>query len=340
MILVGDIVPLQSEFVSPDFGDELVLGNLEGPICGDGLKPMDKVGPCLHSKPFNLKGRWAFVLANNHSMDFRAQGLEETLGFLKDGFVFCVGCCGAGANEDDARKILYLEEKGIRVAVISCCERQFGVSDKSHPGVAAYGDWVLNAIIEAKKQADRVIVSCHAGSELSTAVSPKLQALYHRWIDAGADVIHGHHAHIPQGYEVYREKPIFYGLGNFIVDKSQWRGRSNALWSLTVRIDFSRDALSWTLMPAGEYPEEWEVYVNNASKIFTDECLLLRSWEENCKALYPIYYRPYLKMGIKSIMRWILCPKKQYLLMRCFKECETHKDIIQTAEKLRRVCKC
>jgi len=336
MILVGDIVPLDSRFESPDFGDEIALGNLEGPVCRTGLRPIDKVGPCLHSKPFQLKGKWAFALANNHIMDFRREGLDETIGFLKSGIIDCAGYCGAGYNIDEARRSLIVEDKGLKVAIISCCERQFGVAETSKCGVAAYGAWVDAAIRDANNSADRVIVSCHAGSELSTAVSPRLRNLYHHWIDVGADVIHGHHSHVPQGVEEYCGKPIFYGLGNFIVDKTHWRCNPDACWSLVVRLDLSDELPKWRIESSGTEPSNWQTHLKEISRIFLDERLLISRWEENCKWQYPRYYRPYVRMGIKSLVRWLVYPKRQHLLMECFKNCETHHDILETINNLGR----
>ena len=333
MVLVGDIVPQNAEFESPEFGDELVLGNLEGPVCRDGLKPIAKVGPHLHSAPFDLKGSWAFALANNHFMDFKEEGMHESISFLRDkGFAFG----GAGGNETEARKILWLRENGKSIAVICCCEHQFGVAGPDMAGVAAQGAWVAESIVRAQKDgADVVVVSSHAGSESTKLVSPRLQALYHSWIDVGADVIHGHHAHVPQGWEIYSGKPIFYGLGNFIVKKEDWANNKDQMWSLVVRLDVSGDRLRWQVEPFGLVPEDWQYYINDANIIFDNAEVMKTRWRNNAVDQYDRYYKPFLEFSFRQFAYSIMHPRRMRLLRQNFARCENHLDIIKTAKETR-----
>ena len=333
MVLVGDIVPQDSQFASPDFGENIVLANLEGPICCDGLAPIEKVGPHLHSKPFKLNGRWAFTLANNHLMDFQAEGMRETQAFLRgQGFSFG----GAGENESEARKPLWLLESGRRIAVVCCCEHQFGVAGSDTPGVASQGPMVIESIRSARDEgADIVIVSSHAGSESTKLVSPRLQSLYHDWIDAGADVIHGHHAHLPQGWETYKGKPIFYGLGNFIVKKEDWAGSKDQLWSLVVTLDLSGDRLRWVVEPSGEVPEYWQSYIDDANNIFADPAVMEKRWRENAVSQYERYYKPFLEFSFKRLVYGIMHPRRMRLVCQNFARCENHLDVIGAAKGVR-----
>jgi poly-gamma-glutamate synthesis protein (capsule biosynthesis protein) len=57
--------------------------------------------------------------------------------------------------------------------------------------------------------------------------------------------VHGHHAHIPQGYEAYGNGVIFYGMGNFAIDPDRWRDYPNGMWSLAAEIDFRSDSVCW-----------------------------------------------------------------------------------------------
>lgn len=329
MYLAGDFAPQKAKFSVPDFGDELVLANLEGPVCRDGLRPIAKVGPHLHSVPFEMEGRWAFTLANNHFMDYRVEGLRESKSFLKSkGF----SCGGAGESVAEARQILWLSEQGKKIAVICCCEHQFGVADQDVPGVAAQGPWVAELISVAREQgAGIVIVSSHAGSESEKFVSPRLRALYHAWIDAGADVIHGHHAHVPQGWESYKGRPIFYGLGNFIVDPADWSSNPNQLWSLVAHVDFTGDRLRWSVKPVGRVPSTVDDYLAEANKIFLDDKLLQETWVRLAREQYKRYYRPYLTLSLRSVLGWLRHPKAMHLLLKNFSMCENHVDIIESS---------
>lgn len=249
MLLVGDFIPKGLRVQLPEsFGRELILANLEGPVCAEDLPISNKAGVCLHSAPFDIPGRWAFALANNHTMDFQEEGLHQTQTFLQGkGYLFA----GAGDTEEEARKPMILEENGIRIAVFSCCERQFGMATGTTAGCAAMGVWLYGAIRSVKEsnKADRVIVSCHAASEFCPWPSPQLREFYHSLIDAGADCIHGHHAHVPQGYEEYSGRPIFYGLGNFVVKVDDWGDFPHYRWSYVIDVHFEGQEVKWVVKP-------------------------------------------------------------------------------------------
>ena len=329
MYLTGDFIP-ESKIVSlPNFGGELVLANLEGPVCSADLKKGLKVGEHLRSSTFELKGRWAFALANNHIMDYGYDGLKQTCEFLESkGIKYC----GTGTNDEERRKPIILDESGYKIAVFSCCERQFGIADKSTPGCAEMGMWLYSSVREIKQsnEVDYVIVSCHAASEFSPWVSPKLRSFYQSLIDAGADVIHGHHSHVPQGYEVYKNRPIFYGLGNFVVDVDMWTKNPNFLWSLGVNIKFGKDGIIWSPVFIGlrkdgetlsafflegkalEVAKEY-IEMTNVQFECTEKCIAC--WQEASVALYSKIYAPNTRIWF-SVKHKI--PFRERLKLICF----------------------
>lgn len=71
------------------------------------------------------------------------------------------------------------------------------------------------AIKEAREKADSVVVIMHGGHETYQLPTPQMQQTYRFFVDIGADAVVNHHQHCYSGYEVYKNKPIFYGLGNF-----------------------------------------------------------------------------------------------------------------------------
>lgn len=314
MILAGDFIPKDLKVRLPDeFKGKLVLANLEGPICADGLPRSNKVGVCLHSHVEDLRSwgveRFAFSLANNHMMDYCEEGLRQTKTALTShGIPFA----GAGDNEEEARKPMILEENGKRIAVFSCCERQFGMASESSCGCAEKGVWIYSAIREIKGsgRADFVIVSCHAANEYSPWASPKLHDFYHSLIDAGADCIHGHHAHVPQGYEEYKGRPIFYGLGNFVVDPSSWDSNPNQLWSIVVNVTFEADRVAWSVRPyfvelkdgaicasamEAERLSLCDGYLQRANRQFENQQMLVGCWQEVSVRLYRRIYEQLLR---------------------------------------------
>lgn len=354
MVFVGDFIPKKATPTIPDVGDQWLVANLEGPVCADGLVGLPKIGVHLHSAPFAVPGKLAFALANNHMMDFGVEGLRQTKEFLASkGYP----CAGAGMDVQEARKPLVLEEGGKRIGLISCCERQFGVATETAAGVAAKGEWLFVAIAELKRMVDFVVVSCHVASEFSTAVSPRLQSFYHSLIEAGADVIHGHHAHVPQGWETYKGHPIFYGMGNFVVDRAAWQSTANGLWSLVAHVDFSGEKLRWTVEPYGEVPLDAEKYLARANLGFEHSELLEALWQESSIRLYHRLYEQNLraasveshKLSLKDRIRKVYFAWGDLLrvlsgrefrtetsrhygrVLYNFVNCESHVDMIATA---------
>lgn len=303
MLLVGDYIPKQKA-VRLNLPPGTILANLEGPILGDHLPaPSPKAGPNLYSRACETDGRsFIFALANNHMMDYGVEGLEATKAVLtKAGIPFC----GAGVNLDEARQPLIVEEDGKKVGIISCCERQFGCAEIDRPGVAEKGLWLFEAVRQLKQRSDFVIVSCHAAFEHAPFPSPKLREFYHLLIDAGADVIHGHHAHVPQGWETYHDGVIFYGLGNFVVDPDAWRGE-NHLWSHIVNLDFSANKFKWDVASAdvnadsdgkinvklaeGAAKERHNRYAALCNEAFFSDDSLIPLWQEVSVGLFDRYY--------------------------------------------------
>ena len=321
MILAGDFIPQDREFVlDPSLLQEPILANLEGPVCSDGLEPSMKVGVCLHTVPRDWEGRWMYSLANNHMMDYCAEGLWQTKDYLERH-----GICSAGAGKNiiEARKPVIVVENNLKIAIFSCCERQFGMASNGEPGCAPLGVWLHSAIKQIKEshQAQAVIVSCHAASEFSPWPSPSLRSFYHSLVDAGADIIHGHHSHVPQGYEIYNGHPIFYGLGNFVVDPSMWRSNKNQLWSIVVKAHFDEKGLKWSAMPYGisEVAGKLHIrpltgddesnairYISNANYAFRGDDTCVGCWQEMAMRLYPRIYMGNLRVFLADQKRLTL----------------------------------
>lgn len=299
MILIGDYVGFSPKVsLDPSLNGKLVLGNLEGPWCETEEKPRPrKAGPRVWNTFLAEGPKWAFTLANNHMMDFGEAGLAETKSRLEArGIPFI----GAG-DFATATTPMILEESGKKIGVLACAELQFGMAEDSRVGIAPMGAWLFDAVRQLKQQVDVVIVSCHIAVEMIPVPSPRLRAFYRALIDAGATIIHGHHAHVPQGWEAYKEGYIFYGLGNFLVSPQGWAGSRNTLWSLTAEIDFSGDKPKITVTPArieadGDGARVLidktfaPVYCEALSGIFKDEAFFKGVWQELAVKTYHELY--------------------------------------------------
>lgn len=169
------------------------------------------------------------VLANNHVLDWGYTGLAETLTRLHDAGL---QTAGAGLDLEHARApaIFDLGRTG-RVIVLSVASVTSGVpsawaAKNDRAGVNLIPDFsrqTVYAITEQvrafKRRGDIVILSIHWGGNWGYEIPAEQRTFAHRLIDeAGIDVIHGHSSHHPRGVEVYRDRPIMYGCGDFIND--------------------------------------------------------------------------------------------------------------------------
>ncbi|MFQ5937514.1 MAG: CapA family protein, partial [Acidiferrobacterales bacterium] len=200
---------------------DIAFGNLEGPLTDIGTpdrhkryvfrSPSAQVAPALAAAGFNIVS-----LANNHTMDYGVEGLKQTLAALNRAGIEHVG---AGMNLQEARRPAFLTAGGHTVAFLAYSltfpERFWASSDR--PGTAFGHKQQVDADIRAaRSEADIIVVSFHWGREATTELRDYQSELGHAAIEAGASVVLGHHPHILQGIERYRDGIIFYSLGNFV----------------------------------------------------------------------------------------------------------------------------
>ena len=188
-------------------------------------------------------------LANNHAYDHGPEGLLDSIRNVRKAGLAAVG---AGASRDQALRAAYFELDGWKVAVVGLSEvldPDYQVAGPHTPGTAAGNDFglALRAIRDASRRADLVIVSIHWGYELDTQPRAYQIDEAHRMIDAGADVIFGHHAHRLQPMDTYRGRPIFYGLGNFVWPHLSEEGSTTAVAEVRVTPE---GRLRGSLLPA------------------------------------------------------------------------------------------
>ena len=185
-----------------------------------------------------LKGRFdAVSVANNHSGDYGRAAFLETLSVL-DGAG--IRAFGGGRNLVEAHAPLWIEKKGLRIAVLGYDEflpRSFEAG-ADYPGIAWSEDSHVISDIRAARAAgaDIVIPFMHWGWEYEDGPNARQRQLAHAMIDAGADAVVGGHPHVTQGAEVYRGKPIIYSLGNFVFDGFE-APEAKLGWLLRMEID-------------------------------------------------------------------------------------------------------
>lgn len=218
---------------------DVLFGNLETTLSDAQIPPMPGRGSPTKASQRMIDGivnaNFDLVsLANNHTTDYGAQGLIQTIELLDKKRILHVG---AGKNIHEALEPVVITKDGLRIGFLAyeATVWSFGGDAKGgKPGVAKiHVNSLLPAPHVAKEDLDRMaqhiqnvktavdilVVSFHWGAELTTTLAPHQQSIAYTAVDSGADIIIGHHPHILQGVEVYRRRPIFYSLGDFIFDE-------------------------------------------------------------------------------------------------------------------------
>ena len=246
LLICGDIrinKEVKDDWLSEEFYQiikrhDIVSCNFEAPIRGRG-KPISKAGVHLDQwegapKFLERAGFNLINLANNHIFDFGNEGLKKTIESFSKAKVV-----GAGQNFFEAYHLQVFYMRGIKIGFLSFCEAEFGalIDEKEDRGGYA---WInhpkVNQLIqESKKTVHVLIVQVHAGVEQINIPLPEWRERYKELIDLGADVVIGHHPHVPQGWEFYSGRPIFYSLGNFFFDMKS----SHPQWNKGIALSIS-----------------------------------------------------------------------------------------------------
>ncbi len=207
------------EFIRPLLLDaDIAFANLEAPFADSGSAVEGKTFtfkvPTRHVSGLVNAGFDVLSLANNHMLDFGIDGLRQTLSALSS-----AGLQHAGAGLDSAAawRPALLQTPAGTVAVLAFSmtfPKEFWVTDSTGGTAYPHESSMIRAIEQADRVADYVVVSFHWGAEKRD--TPKDYQIYfaHKAIDAGADLILGHHPHVLQGLELYRGRLIAYSLGN------------------------------------------------------------------------------------------------------------------------------
>ena len=191
------------------------------------------------------------VLANNHVLDWGHAGLDETMATLREAGLRTAGA-GRNRREAAAPAVIDLGERG-RVLVFACGSSTSGIpmawgardgqaGINLLPNLAAATAHRIGAGIAGFRQPkDVVVVSVHWGSNWGYGIPHEQREFAHALIDSGgADIVHGHSSHHAKGIEVYRQRPILYGCGDFLNDyegitgNEQYRGDLSLMYFLSL----------------------------------------------------------------------------------------------------------
>ncbi len=194
---------------------DYVIANLEGPISDKGVKVGSKysfrmkpeVAEALSKANINIVN-----LANNHIFDYGKVAFEDTLKNLEKNNIKYFG---------NSYEPLIIEKEGVKIGFLGFSDFLKHLEVKENKtGIATVNDNLSEIIKKAKEKVDILIVSFHWGEEYKKIANERQRKIAKMAIDSGADLVIGHHPHIIQNIEKYKDKFIFYSLGNFIFDQN------------------------------------------------------------------------------------------------------------------------
>jgi len=199
---------------------QLAFVNLESPFAPGpalGYSLVFRADP-RHVTALTKAGIDVVSFANNHSRNQGALGIQTTISLLKKN---AIASAGAGLSSAEAYAPRYLRAGDLPVAVLAYTYNERApTTPRSTPTVAGMDIGRMQAAVRvAKAKKNFVIVSMHAGTEYTLTQTSQQTCFAHAAIDAGADLVVGHHPHWVQGVEKYKGKPILYSLGNLVFDQ-------------------------------------------------------------------------------------------------------------------------
>ncbi len=232
---------------------DLAFANLESPIGDKGHFINMFQAPPEAVEGLAYAGFDLVSLANNHTLDYHHAGMFETMRLLAE---YGIDWVGAGKDINEARAPLIKEVNGVRAGFLAYTEMWFvharepiswqGTEDE--PGVApAELELITEDIALLRDLADCVIVTFHWGKEYTHELTAEQKRLARAAIAAGADLVLGHHPHVLQGIEFYKEGVIAYSLGNFVFDLNLPKTWETMVLEFTVS---SKGVLDMKVMPA------------------------------------------------------------------------------------------
>ncbi|MFH1598593.1 MAG: CapA family protein [Patescibacteria group bacterium] len=202
---------------------DIAFINLESPLY-DGGSATPNGSVVFRALPqtiegINLAGIDIVTLANNHFGDQGTAGMEYTMNILSDNNI---EYCGAGFDSDQSHHAVSIERNGLKFAYLGYAYPNSNLASTTKMGTNNMDiDIMIDDVNRAGQQADLVIVSMHSGAEYVYTPGQQQIDFARAAIDAGADLVIGHHPHVVQTYEQYEGGHIFYSLGNFVFDQ-EW----------------------------------------------------------------------------------------------------------------------
>lgn len=352
----SDINGLFGDFLTTIQNSDFAIVNFESNIQTSLAKPIEKSGIHISCPENSIKflkdaGFDLLTLANNHFFDYGDEGVDSTLISCKKNDIDFVG---GGMDINEAKKIYYTTIKEEIFAFINVCEHEFSIATESKGGSNPLNPiQQFYEIKEARTKADYVIIIVHGGHEHYQLPSPRMKETYRFFVDVGADLVINHHQHCYSGYEIYKQKPIIYGLGNFLFD-SPYKEDNNFWEGYMVKIKFDKSKLECSLIPynqcksnigltklTSKEKELFDQKIHLLNNIISNDQELLHEFDKRLEQTRQSYLytfepsKPSLLMRVifkfNLVSTFISKEKRKLIYNRIV--CESHRDSIVTILK-------
>ena len=250
------------ELVAKDVLDYLhsanhLIVNVEGPLAEQRKAvSANGVASLIHSMDpaaadfLDKIGADVWNICNNHIMDAGPEGMSDTLYYASKHGALTLG---AGMNiEEASRPVIFNEAGGIGLIGVGY-QRACRKATKDTPGCLSWSDMdtIKAKIDEVKKSCKWCVVVAHGGEEFTALPTCYTRDRYIDYLKMGADVVIGHHPHVPMNYETFNwddvknRKAIFYSLGNFVFDTDYQRAQFNTEKGVLVKLCFSPEEIDF-----------------------------------------------------------------------------------------------
>lgn len=317
---------------------ESPLWNTDGRPGGMGCAP--QVATHLRQLGIDMVG-----FANNHALDRGDNGMRQTLRLLKENNIVCGG---AGENRKKASRLTIIRRGGLRIGIWCIAEKEYNIAPPENYGTAYFlPEANVLEIARFRRRVDFLAIFVHAGHEFMLTPSPRIRDAYRSFIDAGADLVIGHHPHVPQGWECHNGKWIFYSLGNLVFDSPYVSQYKDTDWGYLVRARLGVHNVSGLeIIPYRLKTPEYEVAeftpgefrkrrkrLEQISAAIVDDRQFEKCWTEEVIRRWNGDYRKILASVATAVDGG---PEEGFALLRNILWCPTHREIVLKALELRK----
>lgn len=270
--IINDSLKIDNEILEIFKNSDFNIINLEGPSTNKEVvfdKHIQVKNPLASIEYLKDKGVNIFNLANNHTFDADLEGFIECKNEIKKNKCQYFG---AGENIDEASKVLFIENKNIKIGLVGVGSPG-GKKNASNNNCGVFSDMNMSLIEKQIKyssdNSDWTIINFHNGTEFNFYPVKYIQNKLKQFIDFGANIVIGHHPHVPQGIQNYKNGAIFYSLGNFLFDLDSHKNKKNTDLSLLTTLNFEKHNYSYTYVLTRYTTNDLSIKIIKDEKILT-----------------------------------------------------------------------